>query len=132
VTDLVRVIFERWERGDFAVTDWADPDIEFVLADGPMPGESRGVAAMAGVWGELLGAWDHLTVRAEEIRDLGDGRVLVLTTNRGRGKTSGLELGDTATHGANLFHVRDGRVARLVLYWDRANAFSDLGLRPPP
>lgn len=128
VSEVVRAIFERWERGDFSATAWADPEIEFVFADGPTPGESRGIAAMSEAWGQALAAFEELTVVAEEIRDIGDGRVLVLTRNRGRGKMSGFELGDTATHGANLFDVRDGRVVRLVLYWDRVNAFEDLGL----
>ena len=32
--DLVRSIFVAWERGDFRETDWADPEIEHVFADG--------------------------------------------------------------------------------------------------
>jgi ketosteroid isomerase-like protein len=46
----------------------------------------------------------------------------------GRGKASGLEVSDTETKGANLFHIRDGKVTKLVLYWDRDRAFADLGL----
>jgi hypothetical protein len=46
----------------------------------------------------------------------------------GRGKTSGLEVGDIRMAGANLFHVRGRKVTKLVLYWDRERAFADLGL----
>ena len=59
-----------------------------------------------------------------------DGRVLVLTRNSGRGKVSGLDLDEVSTRGANLVTVREGLVTRIDAYWDRANAFRDLGLNP--
>jgi ketosteroid isomerase-like protein len=56
--------------------------------------------------------------------------VLVFVHWSGRGKTSGLELGQAQAKAAALFHVRDGKVRRLVTYWDRERALGDLGLFP--
>jgi hypothetical protein len=64
---------------------------------------------------------------AEEYRELDGERVLVLIRFGGRGKTSGVEVGQMQSKGANLFHIRDGKVTRLVIY-DRERAFADLGL----
>jgi hypothetical protein len=46
----------------------------------------------------------------------------------GRGKTSGLVLGQIGPRGAALFHIRDGTVTRLAVYADHDRAFADLGL----
>jgi ketosteroid isomerase-like protein len=126
--ELVRAIYSSWELGDFTLVDWADPDIEFVLADGPNPGTWRGLAAMSRAWGSTLAAFDDLRASAEECRDLDEERVLVLTQNSGRGRVSGLELAATGTRGANVFHVRNGRVTRLVAYFSRDRALEELDL----
>ena len=126
--ELVRAIYSSWELGDFTLVDWADPDIEFVLADGPNPGTWTGLAAMSRAWGSTLAAFDDLRASAEECRDLDDERVLVLTQNSGRGKISGFDLAAMETRGANVFHVRGGRVTKLVAYFNRERALADLGL----
>jgi len=51
--DLVRSIYAAWECGQFGSADWADPEIEFVIADGPNPGSWTGPTGM-----DLFTAWD--------------------------------------------------------------------------
>jgi ketosteroid isomerase-like protein len=127
--DLVRSIRASWERGDFNSTGWAHPEIEFVIgADGPSPGTWTGLAGMAEGLRDFLAAWEEWRVEADEFREVDGEGVLVLTRFSGRGKTSGLELGQMRTKGAELFHVREGKVTRLVIYFSRHNAFADLGL----
>lgn len=124
--EFVRAIYSAWELGDFTLVDWADPDIEFVLVDGPNPGSWTGLAAMSRAWGKALAAFDDLRARAEEIRELDDGRVLVLTHISGRGRQSGLELAAMEGRGANVFQIREGRVTKLLAYFDRDRALADL------
>ena len=126
--DLVRSLFALWERGDFSSTDWADPEIEYVVADGPAPGTWMGLAGMAECWRDILSAWDDLRTEVNEYRELDDGRVLALTHRRGRGKTSGLEIGQMRTGGAHLLTVRNSKVTRYVFYWEGERALADLSL----
>lgn len=128
--DLVRSIYADWERGDFASTEWADPEIEFVMLDGPSPGSWTGLAGMAEGYHGTLSAFADLRIEANEYREIDDKRVLVFDHYRGRGKTSGMDVGQVRSNGAQLFHVRGGKVTRLVLYWDRDRALADLGLAP--
>ena len=75
-----------------------------------------------------MSAWEDLRVQVDEYRELDDGRVLVLARKGGRGKQSGLEIDDMHAKGAVICHLHDGKVTRIVLYYDRARAFTDLGL----
>jgi ketosteroid isomerase-like protein len=126
---LVRSIYAAWERGDFSSAEWAHPEIEFTIAEGPDPIRRTGVAGMAeGYRTAWLSAWEEFRVEPEEYRELDDERVLVLSHFSGRGKTSGLDVGQMGTKSAELFHVRGGKVTRLVLWAGREHAFADLGL----
>jgi ketosteroid isomerase-like protein len=127
--DLVRSIYAAWERGDFSSAGWADPEIDFVIPEGPDQGCFKGVPAMAQAWGAFLNAWDDYRVEADDFFEVDRERVLVLMKHGGRGNTSGLDVERLKTDGANLFHVRDGRITRLVIHWDRDRALADLGLK---
>jgi ketosteroid isomerase-like protein len=128
--DLVRSIFRAWERGDYSSAEWADPEIEWVIADGPSPSGGTGLAGMREVWRDAANVWAGYRNRAEEIRVLDDERVLVLSHLSARGKSSGLEVGQLGSRGAHVFHVRGGKVTKVVRYWDRKLGLADLGLAP--
>jgi len=128
--DLVRSIFADWERGDYSAAQWAHPEIEYVIADGPAPGRSTGLTEMADRLRDFLSAWEGVRLLAEEYRELDRERILVLHRVTGRGKTSGLQIGQLRGEGTYLFQIRGGAVIRLVAYMDRDRALADLGLAP--
>jgi ketosteroid isomerase-like protein len=124
--DLVRSIYAAWERGDWSSVAWADSDIEFSYVGGPEPGSWSGVADMAKRYRDWLRGWKDFRAAPEEYIVVDSERILVLVRNSGRGKASGLGVVERSV--ANLFLLRDDKVARLVVYWDRDRAFADLGL----
>ena len=127
--DLVRSIYADWERGDFSSVKWAHPEIEYVLADGPAPGVWKGVARMAEGFREFLGAWSELRFAVQEGREIDNERILPLHSYRsGRGKMSGLDVGQLATRMPVVFQVHSGQVTKLVTYLDGDRALADLDL----
>ncbi|HEV2922915.1 MAG TPA: nuclear transport factor 2 family protein [Solirubrobacteraceae bacterium] len=126
--DLVRSIYAAWERNDWSSVEWADPEIEYVHADGPDAGNWNGVLGMTNAFRGMLSAWEQWRVTPEEYLELDDERVLVPYHFSARGKTSGLEVGQMRTSGLSLFHVRDGKVTKIVQYMGRDRALADLGL----
>jgi ketosteroid isomerase-like protein len=122
--ELVRSIYSAWERGDYRSDEWADPEIEFVMADGPDRGSWTGLSEMARAARAALRAWEEHRLVADGLHPLDDERILVLSHRTARGKTSGLTV---QADGAELFHIRNGKVTKLVRYLDREGAFAALG-----
>jgi ketosteroid isomerase-like protein len=123
--ECIRSISAAWERGDYSSVEWADPDIEFVIADGPEPGQWTGRRGLAPSLLDFQDAWEEYHSEAVEYCQLENEGVLVLTHARGRGRVSGVEM---AERRANLFHLRGGKVTRLAVYWNREQALCDAGL----
>jgi hypothetical protein len=86
--DLVRSIYAAWERGDFTSAEWADPDIELVLAGGPDSGELDGLVGIAEGFREFVSAWEDWRLKAEDCVELDSERALALVHISGRGKTA--------------------------------------------
>jgi ketosteroid isomerase-like protein len=127
--DLVRSIYADWERGDFHRADWADPEIEFVVAEGPDQGSWRGLGGLAEARRVVSSHLEDHRLRPSEYCELDAERVFAVCQAGGRGKASGVDLAAMGGDSAHLFHVHGGRVTKLVLYFDRDSALADLGLK---
>jgi hypothetical protein len=110
--------------------EWAHPEIEFVIADGPEPGSSVGPGEVSEILRGYLTALEDFRMLADEYRELGAEQVLVLFRRSGRGQHSGVEVWQFGTKGAWVFHIRCGRITKVVGYFDWERAFADLGLLP--
>jgi ketosteroid isomerase-like protein len=123
--ELVRRIYAAVGRGDYGSASWADPEIEYVVIDGPEPGTRTGLAGIADVLRTMFDAFEDLRDEPEDYRELDETRVLVLSRLSGRGKASGTAVRQKA---AQVFELRDGKVIRIIVYMDRDRALADLGL----
>jgi len=117
--DVARRAFDALGAGN--VDDFAsllDPDVVIVGGRGPR----HGIAA-ARAWAQPGDdEWTTTDLVTEDVRDLGDGRVLVLSRLVQRWAETG-EVGDDAAN-AYLFTVRDGVIVHCLanLSRDRAEA----------
>ena len=84
----------------------------------------RGREALATLVGGWVAAWEDWSEEINEVRDLGD-HVMVISTQRGRAKSSGIEI--TAQY-AYLFEVRNGELSRMGLYGSPDEAREAAGL----
>jgi ketosteroid isomerase-like protein len=84
----------------------------------------HGREELVAIVAEWLTTWDDWRQEIEEVHDLGD-RVLVIETQRGRGKGSGA---DWKGRFGMLYDVRDGRMTRWTIYDDLSEALKAAGL----
>ena len=123
--DLIRPIYEDWGRGNWTPRfDVYDPSMEWGWSD-EFPG-------LAGVYEDhedpnprlvaWLSGWEHWRAEADEFLEFGD-HVVVLATDHGRGRGSGVEI---SQEGAHVWELRDGKVVRLESFAARAKALQSV------
>jgi ketosteroid isomerase-like protein len=122
--EIVRSLYDRWANGENP-GELYDPQIDWSM---PHPGgQVKGREQVVAFLRSFIGAWEEHEMDVEEIRELDDGRVLVLFTERARGRWSGVE---TVVHPAALWTLRDGMVVRFEAFGDRDEARRRWGLEP--
>lgn len=123
--EVLRAVYQRWAGGDFWTSEVFDPDIEIVwAADMPDVGTYHGLAGLERSVREWFSAWETVRMKAEEIVDIGD-RVLVLLTAYGRGRGSTIE---TEAKYGHLWTMRGGIATRLEGYLDWDSARTSAGI----
>jgi ketosteroid isomerase-like protein len=120
---LLNRLLEQWGKGEFWDAEAYADDVVFIRS-GPDGGEYHGIDGLSAAWRDFLAAWDDFRIQAEGVV-AGDAGVYVLLIQlQGRGKGSGVSI-DAAV--ANLVTMRDGRIARLEMHWDRDAALTAAG-----
>jgi ketosteroid isomerase-like protein len=84
----------------------------------------RGREGIERFYAMLSESWEEFRSVVDDYRDLGD-RVLLLGRNTGRGKGSGVTV-DAPT--ASILDFHEGKVSRIRLYLDQAEALRAAGL----
>jgi ketosteroid isomerase-like protein len=84
-----------------------------------------GLDGLRAAWLDWLLPWESYHAEIEDVIDAGEGRVLVLTRDYARPKGADHEV---KFIGAPVWTVREGKVARIEFYWNRAEGLAAVGL----
>jgi len=127
----VEIVREAWkayaDRGLDAMAEFWDLDIDWRAAEGAIDdvGELHGAVAVRRYVQDWINIFDDNSVVVEELRDVGDDRVLSIQRLKGRAKLSGIE---TDVRYALVSTVRDGKVVRAREYMSVEDALKAVGL----
>jgi ketosteroid isomerase-like protein len=110
--DEVRVLldgYEAWNRGEAALEELLDPDMEWEPGFGDLDaGVHRGAEGFQGFVDSWLESFAEFRIEPELLIQSGDS-VIVVAHQHGRGQGSGIELDATVVH---VWTVRDGKALR--------------------
>ena len=126
--EVVRQMLQAFADGGLdAMAEYWDPDIDWRAAEGALDdvGEMHGPVAVRRYIQDWIDTFDDFSVVAEELRDVGDDRVLAIQRVNGRAKLSGTE---TDLRYAVVNTVRDGKVVRGREYLSLDQALEAVGL----
>src|SRR6476659_599448 len=126
--EIVRDAFAAFNRGDLAAfEEYLTDDIDYRAVEGALddPGPIQGKAALRAFLQDWLDLFDDFKSEPAELIDVGEDKVIAVVRISGRAKLSGVETDLTY---AELWKLRDGRVAWGRKYWTRDQALEAAGL----
>jgi ketosteroid isomerase-like protein len=123
--EIVRRSLDHWNETGEPLWELLDPDIKYVM-DPPawLAGTYRGQEQFE--WLKCRGAalFDEFRYEVDELLPAGD-----LVVSVGRIQVRGALSGASALHtGCGVWELRDGRIVRVRMYFDREEALDAAGL----
>jgi ketosteroid isomerase-like protein len=120
--EVIRRLYAAVEGGDLAAAlQLFHPDVEW----SPTEGTFRGIEGVGQSFIEWMEPWDEHSVELEEA--IGGGDTVLATVHlTARGAQSGMEIDQRFFQ---VHTVRDGKIARMKEYLDRAPAAEAAGLQ---
>lgn len=120
-------------------TEFVDPDVVTIgepntipmgdfdtgLKTGPDSSVANGIDGFLNFWRDWLSAWETWVLGPPDYIDVDESRVLLIYEVRARSKTHQVEM---TIEGGNLLSFQEGKLTRLELFFDRANALEAAGL----
>jgi ketosteroid isomerase-like protein len=126
--EVVRRMLQAFADGGLdAMAEFWDPDIDWRAAEGAVDdvGEMHGPVALRRYVQDWIDTFDDFSVVVEQLRDVGDNRVLGVQRLTGRAKLSGTQ---TDLRYALVSTISDGKVVRAREYMSLDQALEAVGL----
>ncbi len=114
-----------WAAAQVGLADTLTPDFECeFVRDDVGRATFSGINGLRTAWVDWLSPWQSYEAVIEDVIDASEGRVLVLTRDRAWPRGANAEVYFV---GAPVWTVRDGKVARIEFYWNRADGLAAAG-----
>ena len=126
--ELVKLGIEAFRQGNWElVQENSHPDLVIVQPpEVPDAKSYRGPRAFADAAADWPSQWEDFKLELVELIDVDEERVISVTRHHGRGAESGIEMDFTVAY---LHTLRDNKLARLDMFFSRAQALEAVGLR---
>jgi ketosteroid isomerase-like protein len=123
--ELVKRMLELFHAGDAAgALACFSEDVVTETPNRPDVTGGRGREALGELIGGWVTAWEDWSEEIHEVRDLGN-HVMVISTQRGRGKSTGIEI---SVQYASVYEIENGEISRMGLYDGPEEALEATGL----
>jgi ketosteroid isomerase-like protein len=126
--ELVRERFERFVATGVVEDEWYDGRFVWDMSTftgWPEKKHYEGAAGVREFLAAWLEAWDDWRVELEELREAGDDRVVSISRQYGRSKSTGV---DVTMHFGQVWTLRDGLYVGMQMYATPEEALEAAGL----